>query len=65
MAEETVNQVEEQEPVMVTLELTLEEVNQILKIMGESSFNRVNGLIQKVYTQGMKQMPTQEEQTEE
>lgn len=60
MAEENVEvpeqEVEEKEPVMVTLTLSVEEVNQTLKILGEASFKDVNGLIQKIYTQGSQQV---------
>jgi hypothetical protein len=60
MAEENVEvpeqEVEEKEPVMVTLTLSVEEVNQALKILGEASFKDVNGLIQKIYTQGSQQV---------
>ena len=60
MAEENVEvpeqEVEEKETVMVTLTLSVEEVNQALKILGEASFKDVNGLIQKIYTQGSQQV---------
>lgn len=54
--EVTEEAVEAKEPVMVTLTLSVEEVNQALKILGEASFKDVNGLIQKIYTQGSQQV---------
>lgn len=52
---ETQEQVEAQ-TVTLTLTLTVNEVNQLLKILGEQPFKDVNGLVQKVYTQGSQQV---------
>lgn len=57
MAEDQETETQEQvEAQTVTLTLTVNEVNQLLKILGEQPFKDVNGLVQKVYTQGSQQV---------
>lgn len=63
----TEQEVKEQEQMAqqnVTLLLTVEEVNKVLTILGNAPFKDVNGLIQKIYTQGVNQLKDDEAKDE-
>jgi hypothetical protein len=46
---------------MIKLEFTVEEVNQILSILGRQPFAEVNSIIRNIVEQGQPQVPAEEE----
>lgn len=45
----------------MTLELTLEEINAIMAMLGRQPYEQVEGLIAKIRTQAIPQLPKAEE----